>query len=713
MNLEKRHFTKIAEELDIHLEQVKATAELLAEGATIPFIARYRKEWTGSLDELAIMKIRDRLNQLEELEKRRDSILKSLEERELLTEDLKVAIENAEELTTLEDIYLPYRPKRRTRATIAKERGLEPLAEFLWQQGDEHPETIALQYVIEEKEVLSTDDALAGARDIMAEWINEDADARADLRKLFQKEALIESHVIRGKEEEGEKYRDYFEYTEPLRKAPSHRILAMRRGEKEGFLSLKLQPEAEKGIELLRRRFLKSNSLCADQVGLALVDSHKRLLSPSLETEIRLESKQRADEEAIRIFAENLRELLLHPPLGEKPILAIDPGFRTGCKVACLDKQGTLLDHTTIFPHSKNFRDAHEATQIILKLVEEYKPEVIAIGNGTAGRETQQFIESIDLGKKITVIMVNESGASIYSASDVARDEFPEYDVTVRGTVSIGRRLMDPLAELVKIDPKSIGVGQYQHDVDQKALKQSLDEVVMSCVNAVGVDINTASPQLLAYVSGVGPRLAQNIITYRSENGAFLSRKQLSDVHGLGPKAFEQAAGFLRIRNGKNPLDSSAVHPESYGIVAKMAADLKCQVDDLIKDVAERSKIKLENYVTDTFGMPTLKDIMQELEKPGRDPRSSFEIFQFAEGVNSIEDLKVGMVLPGIITNVTAFGAFVDIGVHRDGLVHVSQLADRYVKDPAEIVKVGQKVKVRVTEVDIKRGRISLSMKQG
>ena len=709
--MSREHVIKIASELTLRPQQVTATAELLEGGATIPFIARYRKEVTGSLDEVAVTAIRDRLNQLKELDDRRESIIKSLDERELLTDELKEKIMQAEIMAVLEDIYLPYRPKRRTRATIAREKGLEPLAEMIFAQNPAVDPTVEAEaFVDDSKGVESAEDALAGARDIIAEWVSEEQTARAMLRKLFSGEGFFQTKVIKDKEDEGRKYEDYFDGSEPVAKAPSHRILAMRRGAKEGFLRLQVTAPEEQALLMLERLFVKGQSACSAQVKEAITDSYKRLLSPSMETEILAATKLRADEEAIRVFAENLRQLLLAPALGQKNVLAIDPGFRTGCKVVCLDRQGRLKHSDVIFPHQSVKLAASDAAKTA-SLCERFDIEAIAIGNGTAGRETEAFIRSIKFARDIPVIMVNESGASIYSASQVAREEFPDQDVTVRGAVSIGRRLMDPLAELVKIDPKSIGVGQYQHDVDQSLLKQSLDDVVISCVNSVGVEVNTASKQLLTYVSGLGPQLAQNMIDYRNENGPFKSRRQLKKVHRLGAKAFEQAAGFMRIRDAVNPLDSSAVHPESYHVVDAMAVDAGCSVADLMKDKSLRMKIRLQDYVSDTVGLPTLNDIMQELTKPGRDPRKQFEIFSFAEGVNKIEDIQIGMKLPGIVTNVTNFGAFVDIGVHQDGLVHISNMSHHYVKNPADIIKVQQKVKVTVLDIDLSKNRISLSMK--
>lgn len=709
--MEERHIVKIAAELDIKPQQATAVALLFGEGATVPFIARYRKEATGSLDEVVITKIRERLSQLEELDKRREAILQSLQERNLLTDELNGKILAAETMTTLEDIYLPFRPKRRTRATIAREKGLEPLAEIIFKQDEStNPVTEALPFVDLEKGVNNTEEALAGARDIIAEMINENQEARERMRALYFEKGVFSVKVVAGKETEGAKYKDYFDWEEPVAAAPSHRILAMRRGEKEEFLSLRVSPPEDMALSLLDAMFVKGESPAALQVKEAAHDSYSRLLSFSMETEIRLETKKRADETAIHVFSDNLRELLLSSPLGQKRIMGIDPGLRTGCKVVCMDSQGNLLYHETIFPTgSEDARRA--AAQTVTRLCEKYRTEAIAIGNGTAGRETEAFVKGLNLPKEIQIVMVNESGASVYSASDVARQEFPELDISYRGSVSIGRRLMDPLAELVKIDPKAIGVGQYQHDVNQQALKQSLDDVVVSCVNAVGVEVNTASEQLLTYVSGLGPQLAKNIVNFRKEQGPLFSRDDLKKVNRLGPKAYEQAAGFLRIRNAINPLDASSVHPEAYPVVEAMAKDLNCSVADLIADADLRKKIDLSRYVTETIGMPTLNDIMVELAKPGRDPRKQFEGMKFADGVEKIDDLRPGMRLNGIVTNVTAFGAFVDIGVHQDGLVHVSQLADRFVKDPQEVVKVNQRVSVTVVEVDLARKRISLTMK--
>ena len=714
------HVLLIAKELGsaVKVHQVAATTQLLKEGATVPFIARYRKEVTGELDEVQITTIRDRLEQLAQLDERRAAILASLKERNLLTDALSTQIANAETLTRLEDIYLPFRPKKRTRATIAREKGLEPLAELLWLQDPATDVPAAAQdYVGREftaddgknvvSKILTADEALAGARDIIAERINDDATAREKLRGLYKSSAVISSKVILGKEAEAAKFKDYFEWSEPLSKCPSHRLLAMRRGEKELFLMMRITVDETLALAELERLIVKGTHPSAAQVRLAAQDSLKRLLAPAMETEFRLDSKKQADVAAIKVFTDNVRELLLAAPLGQKAVMAIDPGFRTGCKTVLLDRQGKLLHNDVIYPD----RHEAEAAEKIKGFVDFFKIEAIAIGNGTGGRETETFVRALKLPASIQIVMVNESGASIYSASEVAREEFPDQDLTVRGAVSIGRRLMDPLAELVKLDPKSIGVGQYQHDVEQNALKRSLDDTVVSCVNGVGVELNTASKQLLAQVSGLNARSAAAIVARRNEKGAFKTRAELLDVTGLGPKAYEQAAGFLRIQGAVHPLDASAVHPERYTLVEKMTADLGCTVADLLRDEKLRKKINLSAYVTDTVGLPTLTDIMAELAKPGRDPREKFEAFSFQDGVNKPEDLKPGMRLPGIVTNVTAFGAFVDIGVHQDGLVHVSQLADSFVKDPAAVVKPGQKVSVTVTEIDLARGRIALSMR--
>lgn len=705
------HILFISRELNIPPHQVKATAALLEEGATVPFIARYRKEATGSLDEIVITDIRESLVRLEALDKRRAAVLKSLEDQGKLSDELKERILRAETLAVIEDIYLPFRPKRRTKATIARERGLEPLAMLLFaQEPATDPFFEAKNFIDPEKGVESVDEALAGACDIIAEWMSENTDARAGLRTLFTEKAMIRSKVVTGKEGEGVQYRDYYDWEESIKTAPSHRILAARRGEKEEFLSVHIAPPEDSALSILDGLFVKNDSAASRQVGSAVRDSYKRLLAPSLETEIKQWSKERADSEAIRVFTENLRHLLMAPPLGFKKVMAIDPGFRTGCKVVCLDPQGKLVQNETIYPHSGP-QGLEKAAERIRALADQYGIEAVAIGNGTAGRETESFIRGLDLLGNIQIIMVDESGASIYSASAIAREEFPDYDVTVRGSVSIGRRLMDPLAELVKLDPKSIGVGQYQHDVDQAELKKSLDDTVMSCVNAVGVEVNSASPQLLAYVSGLGPQLAGNITAYREANGPFRARPDFKKVPRLGPRAFQQAAGFLRISSGANPLDRSAVHPESYHIVEKMAHDLACSIIDLMRDADLRKKIDPSRYVTEDAGLPTLLDILSELAKPGRDPRETFEAFSFAPGIEKVTDLEIGMRLPGIVTNVTAFGAFVDIGVHRDGLVHVSELSDSFVKDPGQVVQVHQHVTVTVLEVDQERGRIALSMK--
>ena len=703
--------SRISQELGLPQSQVEATTKLLAEGGTVPFIARYRKEATGGLDEVAITSIRDRATQLKALDERKSAIIKSLEERQLLTDDLAKSINAADSLTRLEDIYQPFKPKRRTKAMIAREKGLEPLATIILQD-QENTDLLAesAKYVDPDKEVASSDDALAGARDIIAETINDDADLRAQLRKLYEEKATLASRVMRGKEDEAAKFADYFDWNEPAAKAPSHRILAIRRGEAEMMLSMSVRPDEDEALAIIEDRYVKGSTPAAEQVRQACKDSFKRLLSVSMETAARLALKKKADADAIRVFVENLRELLLAPALGEKSVVGIDPGFRTGCKVVCLDAQGKLVFDTVIYP-TLSQRQTGEASTVLSGLVDRFNPSAIAIGNGTASRETESFVRKLGLPKNVAVVMVNESGASIYSASEAAREEFPDKDITVRGAVSIGRRLMDPLAELVKIDPKSIGVGQYQHDVDQKALKASLDDTVLSCVNGVGVEINTASKQLLSYVSGLNARLADAIVKHREENGPFKSRKELNKVTGIGPKAFEQAAGFLRIRNADNPLDNSAVHPERYGLVKTIASDLNVNVEGLISDSSLRSRIKLDQYVSEDVGLPTLKDILEELAKPGRDPREKFEVISFKEGVETIEDLRVGMTLPGIVTNVTAFGAFIDVGVHQDGLAHISQLSDHFVRDPKEVVKVGQRVNATVTEIDIQRKRISLSLK--
>jgi uncharacterized protein len=702
------YVSKIAGELGLNAADVAAAIGLFKEDATIPFIARYRKEATGNLDEVALGKIHDRLEQLKELDARREAVIKSLTERNLLTPELKAKVDAAETMAKLEDIYLPFRPKRRTRATIAKEKGLEPLADQVYAQGPEAPAALAAPFISEEKGVKTAEEALAGARDIIAERVSEDEQARARLRQLFAQKGVFHSKVLEGKEAEGAKFKDYFDWKEPAAKAPSHRILAMRRGESEGFLTMRIEVEADEAIALLEPLFVKNGSACGAQVKEAVADGYNRLLALSMEGEARLETKKRADAQAIEVFARNLREILMASPLGHKNILALDPGFRTGCKLVCLDRNGKLIHDDVIYPHSGDGASASAAAKV-KELAAKFKTEVIAIGNGTAGRETEEFARGLKL-EGVIIVMVNESGASVYSASEVARTEFPDKDVTVRGAVSIGRRLMDPLAELVKIDPKSIGVGQYQHDVDQNGLKKSLDATVESCVNSVGVEVNTASRELLSYVSGLNAGLAKNIVDFRNENGAFPSRAALKKVPRLGPKAFEQAAGFLRLSGGKNPLDASAVHPERYAIVEKMAGDLGCAVADLMANAELRAKIDIKKYIADGVGEPTLKDILAELAKPGRDPRKQFEAFAFGEA-QKIGDLKPGQKLPGIVTNVAAFGAFVDIGVHQDGLVHVSELADRFVQDPSTVVKVGARVNVTVIDVDLPRNRIALSMK--
>ena len=697
----------IAKKLDLHEWQVENTIRLLDDGATIPFISRYRKEMTGSLDEVKLMHIKEEYERMKDLDARKESVIKSIEEQEKMTPELLQRIKAADTMAELEDIYLPYRPKRRTRATIAREKGLEPLAEIIFKQLENDPSHKAEEFLNDS--VPDVEEALAGACDIIAEWISEDETSRKKLRYLFDKEAVIYSKVVKGRESEGIKFSDYYEWSEPLKKCPSHRLLAMRRGEEEGFLKLSLEPDEDNAIDMLNGLFIKGKNESSKLVEGAIKESWKRLLSSSMETEFRNISKEKADEEAIKVFVDNLRQLLLASPLGEKNVLAIDPGFRTGCKIVCLDKQGTLVHNEAIYPHPPQNQTALSIKKI-LSLVNAYKIEAIAIGNGTASRETEDFIKWVKFENDIQVFVVSEAGASIYSASKVARDEFPDYDVTVRGAVSIGRRLMDPLAELVKIDPKSIGVGQYQHDVDQQKLQGALDEVVMSCVNAVGVEVNTASSHLLRYVSGLGPQLAQNVVDYRTENGPFKSRKELLKVKRMGPKAFEQSAGFLRIRNAENPLDSSAVHPESYHVVEKMSLDAGCDVKELIGNEVKRKEINLEKYITPVTGLPTLKDIMDELSKPGRDPRSKIKAFSFAD-VHNMEDLVQGMVVPGIVTNVTKFGAFIDIGIKQDGLVHVSNLSKTYVQDPSSVVKLNQHVMVKVLSVDLERKRIQLSMK--
>ena len=682
--------------------------ELFDGGATIPFVARYRKELTGSLDEVFLANIREEAERLDEIEKRKETILKSVTEQNLLTPDLQEKIESCFQLNELEDIYLPFKPTRRTRASIAREKGLEPLAEILMNQVEKDPVTRALRFV--KGQLTDAEEALAGARDIIAETVNEHKGARNIVRNSFAREAVIASKVAKGKEEEGIKYRDYFDSSEPLSRCPSHRLLAMRRGEKEGFLKLALSPDDERTVERLEHYFVTSSNESSKQVALAIRDAYKRLLAPSLETEFFGDSKQVADLEAIRVFTENLRQLLLAPPLGQKRVMGIDPGFRSGCKVVCLDAQGNLLHNETIYPHPPQ-SEVNQAMRKISSLIDSYKIDAIAIGDGTASRETEGLFKKMRFDRDILVFVVSEDGASVYSASKIARDEFPQYDVTVRGAISIGRRLMDPLAELVKIDPKSIGVGQYQHDVDQKLLQNSLVNTVESCVNKVGVDLNTASSHLLNYVSGLNATLAQNIVDYRKENGPFPSRESLRNVPRMGPKAYEQCAGFLRISGASNPLDNSAVHPERYKLVEKIAADLGCKLTELIGKEQLTAKIDLNKYVSKEVGIPTLTDILSELAMPGRDPRSGIKHFEFADGIFSMTDLVVGMILPGIVTNITRFGAFVDVGIKQDGLVHISEMADRFVSDPAEIVKLQQQVKVRVVEVDIPRKRIAFSMK--
>lgn len=700
--------TLIARFLQIPEGQVERTIGLLNEGATIPFISRYRKEVTGGLDEVQIGAIKDQLDKLTELSKRKETILATIEEQEKLTPELRKRIEESWDSTEIEDLYLPYKPKRVTKAEIARRKGLEPLAKIVMMQNENNLSARIKSFI--KGEVKNAEEALQGARDIIAEWINENESARNTVRNSFAHTAMITSKVIKGKEEEGAKYRDYFDFSESLNRASSHRLLALRRGEAEGILRVSISPDAESCLDRLNRRFVKGRGEVSEQVATAVDDSFKRLLKPSIETEFSNQSKAKADEEAIRVFAENLRQLLLAPPLGQKRVLGVDPGYRTGCKLVCLDAQGNLLHNEAIFPHPPQ-NEKGKAAAKVAQLVATYAIDAIAIGNGTASRETEQFITNIRYDRKVQVFVVSENGASIYSASKIAREEFPEYDITVRGAVSIGRRLMDPLAELVKIDPKSIGVGQYQHDVEQNALKKSLDQTVESCVNLVGVNVNTASKHLLTYISGLGPTLAQNIVNYRAEHGPFTSRKELMKVPRMGEKAFEQSAGFLRIPDGKNPLDNSAVHPESYPIVERMAKDLKCSVADLITDKALKKKLKLTDYLTDKVGMPTLLDIMEELDKPGRDPRQTIQVFAFDPTVKTIEDLKEGQVLPGIVTNITNFGCFVDVGIKENGLVHISELADRFVSDPTQVVSIHQHVKVKVLSVDLSRKRVQLSMK--
>ena len=700
----------IASTLNIKESQVSKTVDLLESGATIPFISRYRKEVTGGLDEVQITAIKEQNDKLNELVKRRETILKSIEEQEKLTPELKNRIENCWNSSELEDIYLPYKPKRQTRAEIARKKGLEPLANIIMLQQRIDVQSKAQAFV--KGDVKDVKEAIAGACDIISEQINEDEYARNSIRNLFQREAVLTSKVVKGKEEEGDKYRDYFDFSEKLNKVPSHRILAIRRGESEGFLRVNIAPDEDAALERLDKRFLKgdNDNEATNYVADAIEDGYKRLLKPSIETEFGASSKEKADEDSIHVFTENLRQLLLAAPLGEKRVLGIDPGYRTGCKLVCLDAEGNLLHNETIYPHPPQ-KEMSKAGSKVVKLVTTYNIDAIAIGNGTASRETEYFITNLRYERNVQVFVVSENGASIYSASKVAREEFPDYDVTVRGAVSIGRRLMDPLAELVKIDPKSIGVGQYQHDVDQTKLKKSLDLTVESCVNLVGVNVNTASKHLLTYVSGLGPALAQNIVDYRASNGAFRSRKELMKVPRMGEKAFEQCAGFLRIAGAENPLDNSAVHPESYHVVESMAKDLKCTVKDLIDNKDLKKSLKLEKYVSDKVGLPTLNDIIEELDKPGRDPRKGIKVFEFDPNIKTIEDLREGMTLPGIVTNITNFGCFVDVGIKENGLVHVSELADRFVSDPTEVVSLHQHVEVRVLSVDTSRKRVQLSMK--
>jgi uncharacterized protein len=694
--------------LSISERQIARTIDLLEEGATIPFISRYRKEITGGLDEIQIGEIKRQYEKFQELTKRKETILNAIEEQGKLTPELKLRIENSWDSTELEDIYLPYKPKKQTRAEIARKKGLEPLAKILMAQNERDVYDKAQRFI--NQDVKDEEEALQGARDIIAEWVNENESARNAIRNIFNREAIISSKVVKGKEEEGAKYRDYFDFNEPLSRCSSHRLLAMRRGETEGILRVGISPDDEHSLAALNRRFVKGTSVASEQVEAAVKDGYKRLLKPAIETEFAALSKEKADVQAIKVFAENLRQLLLAPPLGQKRVLGIDPGFRTGCKIVCLDAQGNLLHNETIYPHPPQNEKAKAGMKIV-SLVSTYAIEAIAVGNGTAGRETEQFITGLRYDRKLQIFSVSEDGASVYSASKIARDEFPEYDVTVRGAVSIGRRLMDSLAELVKIDPKSIGVGQYQHDVNQTELKKALDQTVENCVNQVGVNLNTASKHLLTYVSGLGPSLAQNIVDYRTKNGPFKSRKELLKVPRLGEKAFQQSAGFLRIPDAENPLDNSAVHPESYPVVEAMAGDLNCKVNDLIKEKEIRKKIQPEKYLSEKTGMPTLLDILSELEKPGRDPRQSIRVFEFDPNVRSITDLREGQILPGIVSNITNFGCFVDIGIKDKGLVHVSNMADRYVSNPAEVVSLHQHVQVKVLSIDMERKRIQLSLK--
>lgn len=708
--MEPRNIQIIAEKLSLSLKQINSVFSLQQEGATIPFMARYRKEATGNLDEVQIANVVEEIKYFSELDKRKETVLKTIEGLGKLTPELKQRIDDCFDATQLEDIYLPYKPKRKTRATQAMEKGLEPLAKLIYEQGTADPQQEATAFINEQ--VKDQKEALQGARDIIAEWISEEEQVRNKVRQLFTEEALLSSKVLAGKKEEeaAQKYRDYFEWEEPLAACPSHRLLAIRRGEKEGYLIMDIRIPHDQAIDALHRIVVKASNACSAEVQKAMEDAYDRLLKPSIETEFRLISKNRADEEAIRVFAENLRQLLLSSPLGTRPVLALDPGYRTGCKLVCLDAQGNLVHNSTIYPHPPQ-QEWQKSVEQLKYLVEKYHIEAIAVGNGTAGRETEQLARGIDFGRPVSVFQVNESGASIYSASEVAREEFPDQDVTVRGAVSIGRRLMDPLSELVKIDPKSIGVGQYQHDVNQNRLKEALDRVVESAVNFVGVDVNTASQHLLLYVSGLGPTLAKNIVEYRKQNGPFRNREELKKVPMMGPKTFEQCAGFLRISGAENPLDNSSVHPERYGLIEQMAKDLQASLEDLIRQSAIRKKIDPSRYISETVGAFTIADILKELEKPGRDPRAPIAEFRFEESIRSMEDLKPGMRVPGLVTNITNFGVFVDIGVKQDGLVHISQLSNSYVSDPNEVVKLQQQVMVTVTEVDLQRKRIALSMK--
>ncbi len=698
----------ITDRLGYPKKGISNTINLLKEGATVPFISRYRKEATGSLDEVAIAAIQQELKRLEELEKRKETILSAIEEQGKLTDELRRKIQSTYDATILEDLYLPYKKKRKTKGMVAKEKGLEPLAKTIFEQRNDDVRSLAKNYL--STDVASVEEALQGARDIMAEWINEDEKARNKVRYQFKRGAVIYAKVARNKEEAGSKYRDYFDFSEPLKKCPSHRLMAIRRGEDEGFLRVRIEPDEEETLYQLKNAFIRGNNQASEQVKMAITDAYKRLLAPGIETEFRKLSKEKADKEAIDVFAENLHQLLMSAPYGQHRVLGLDPGFRTGCKVVCLDESGELLYHTTIYPHPPQ-SDSYTATLTLQGLVDKYQIEAIAVGNGTAGRETMTLCRGIDFGRPIEVFSVNESGASIYSASAIAREEFPDEDVTVRGSVSIARRLMDPLAELVKIDPKSIGVGQYQHDVNQGLLKESLTRQIESCVNAVGVNLNTASKHLLTYISGLGPTLAQNIVDYRSENGPFPNRKTIKKVARMGDKAFEQCAGFLRVKDSKNPLDNTAVHPESYPIVQQMARDLNCSINDLISSAEKRKAIQLNRYITEKTGLPTLKDILKELAKPGLDPRGKAKTFSFNESVKTLDDLEIGMVLPGIINNITNFGAFVDIGIKESGLVHISQIANRFIKSPAEEVSLQQQVMVKVMDIDYDRKRVQLSMK--